>query len=430
MLFNSFTFIFIFLPLLIVLYFVFPNKYRNIILLIFSLIFYAWGSVKNLLFILISLFINYLLSLFLKKKNKYVLIISILFNVIFLVLFKFDVSVFGISKPIGISFYTFQIISYLVDLYRKKVKPSKNIFNFSLYVTFFPQLIAGPIVRYIDIEKQIENRKVSINGFVDGLRCFIIGLSLKVILADNLYVIVHQIAGYNNLDIYSFILYTLAFSLEIYYDFYGYSKMAIGLGKMFGFELPKNFDYPYISLSIEDFWKRWHISLSNWFKDYVYIPLGGNRVSKFRWIINMLIVWLLTGFWHGANYNFVIWGLYYFILLVLEKVFLREKIKKWPKLLRWIYSFILINIGWAIFGLADLKSLNFVKTSFIDFIRNNYNLLNYLPYMIISYILMFPFYKKIKVNSLLKDLLLLVLFIISILFLISDSYHPFLYFRF
>lgn len=430
MLFNSFTFIFVFLPLLLVLYYSLPSKCKNIILLIFSLIFYAWGSVRNLIFIIISLLINYIFSLFLKRKNKFILIISILFNVIFLFLFKFDISIFGISKPIGISFYTFQIISYLVDLYRKKVKIEKNIFMFSLYVVFFPQLIAGPIVKYVDIEKQIQKRKESIDKFTDGLRDFIIGLSLKVILADNLYVIVNQISNYYTIDIYSFILCVLAFSLEIYYDFYGYSRMAIGLGKMFGFDLPINFNYPYISLSIEEFWKRWHITLSNWFKDYVYIPLGGNRVGKFRWIINMIVVWLLTGFWHGASINFIIWGLYYFILLILEKLFLREKIKKWPKLIRWIYSFVLINIGWAIFILSDFNSLVFIKTSFVDFIRNNYNLINYVPYIIISYIFMFPIFNKVKVNWLIKDLFIFTLFFISILFLISNSYHPFLYFRF
>lgn len=430
MLFNSFTFIFVFLPLLLVLYYSLPSKCKNIILLIFSLIFYAWGSVRNLIFIIISLLINYIFSLFLKRKNKFILIISILFNVIFLFLFKFDISIFGISKPIGISFYTFQIISYLVDLYRKKVKIEKNIIMFSLYVVFFPQLIAGPIVKYVDIEKQIQKRKESIDKFTDGLRDFIIGLSLKVILADNLYVIVNQISNYYTIDIYSFILCVLAFSLEIYYDFYGYSRMAIGLGKMFGFDLPINFNYPYISLSIEEFWKRWHITLSNWFKDYVYIPLGGNRVGKFRWIINMIVVWLLTGFWHGASINFIIWGLYYFILLILEKLFLREKIKKWPKLIRWIYSFVLINIGWAIFILSDFNSLVFIKTSFVDFIRNNYNLINYVPYIIISYIFMFPIFNKVKVNWLIKDLFIFTLFFISILFLISNSYHPFLYFRF
>ena len=329
MLFSSTTFIFIFLTLLLILYFPIKNiKYRNIILLIFSLIFYSWGEPKYIFLMLITVLIAYIFGLlidkyrFEKRKSKLFLIISVVLILLNLFIFKyldFSIGIFnsifktniGLSKlvlPIGISFYTFQILSYVIDLYWGKVGVQKNYFRLLLYVSFFPQLIAGPIVRYETVEKEISDRKTTLDGFINGFKRFIWGLAKKVIIANNVAIFCDYI--YNNYSSYgSNILWVAAicYTLQIYFDFSGYSDMAIGLGKMFGFNFLENFNYPYIATSITDFWRRWHISLSSFFRDYVYIPLGGNRVSKIKFIRNIFIVWLLTGIWHGASYNFILW---------------------------------------------------------------------------------------------------------------------------
>ena len=469
MLFSSTTFIFIFLTLLLILYFPIKNiKYRNIILLIFSLIFYSWGEPKYIFLMLITVLIAYIFGLlidkyrFEKRKSKLFLIISVVLILLNLFIFKyldFSIGIFnsifktniGLSKlvlPIGISFYTFQILSYVIDLYWGKVGVQKNYFRLLLYVSFFPQLIAGPIVRYETVEKEISDRKTTLDGFINGFKRFIWGLDKKVIIANNVAIFCDYI--YNNYSSYgSNILWVAAicYTLQIYFDFSGYSDMAIGLGKMFGFNFLENFNYPYIASSITDFWRRWHISLSSFFRDYVYIPLGGNRVSKVKFIRNIFIVWLLTGIWHGASYNFILWGLYYAILLLIEKMFTGKYIEKLPKVLKMLYSLFFITLGWVIFRVENLNDLvlvikkmfSFNNTSFVTLFNNNSMLISTIPYIILGIFLSLPIDKWFKekvdksnsvILTLIEDLILGVLFGISIMFLVSNSYNPFIYFRF
>ena len=469
MLFSSTTFIFIFLTLLLILYFQIKNiKYRNIILLIFSLIFYSWGEPKYIFLMLITVLIAYIFGLLIDKyrfekiKSKLFLIISVVLILLNLFIFKyldFSIGIFnsifktniGLSKlvlPIGISFYTFQILSYVIDLYWGKVGVQKNYFRLLLYVSFFPQLIAGPIVRYETVEKEISDRKTTLDGFINGFKRFIWGLAKKVIIANNVAIFCDYI--YNNYSSYgSNILWVAAicYTLQIYFDFSGYSDMAIGLGKMFGFNFLENFNYPYIASSITDFWRRWHISLSSFFRDYVYIPLGGNRVSKVKFIRNIFIVWLLTGIWHGASYNFILWGLYYAILLLIEKMFTGKYIEKLPKVLKMLYSLFFITLGWVIFRVENLNDLvlvikkmfSFNNTSFVTLFNNNSMLISTIPYIILGIFLSLPIDKWFKekvdksnsvILTLIEDLILGVLFGISIMFLVSNSYNPFIYFRF
>lgn len=469
MLFSSTTFIFIFLTLLLILYFPIKNiKYRNIILLIFSLIFYSWGEPKYIFLMLITVLIAYIFGLlidkyrFEKRKSKLFLIISVVLILLNLFIFKyldFSIGIFnsifktniGLSKlvlPIGISFYTFQILSYVIDLYWGKVGVQKNYFRLLLYVSFFPQLIAGPIVRYETVEKEISDRKTTLDGFINGFKRFIWGLAKKVIIANNVAIFCDYI--YNNYSSYgSNILWVAAicYTLQIYFDFSGYSDMAIGLGKMFGFNFLENFNYPYIASSITDFWRRWHISLSSFFRDYVYIPLGGNRVSKVKFIRNIFIVWLLTGIWHGASYNFILWGLYYAILLLIEKMVTGRYIEKLPKVLKILYSLFFITLGWVIFRVENINDLilvikkmfSFNNTSFVTLFNNNAMLISTIPYIILGIFLSLPIDKWFKekvdksnsvILTLIEDLILGVLFGISIMFLVSNSYNPFIYFRF
>ena len=464
MIFSSLSFLFFFLPLLLVIYYISKDNYKNYILLIFSLIFYSWGEPVYILLMILSIIINYIVAILIdkykdKKIKKFILIIGILIDIGLLFYFKYsnffiDIlnNIFGLSYniteivlPIGISFYTFQEISYLVDVYLNRIKVQKNIFNLGTYISFFPQLIAGPIVRYKDIEKQLKKRSHTFEKFTEGIRRFMIGFCKKVLIANNAAIICNTIFNSYELESYKgiiLIIGIISFTIQIYYDFSGYSDMAIGLAKMFGFELLENFNYPYIATSIKDFWKRWHISLSSWFKDYVYIPLGGSRVSTIKNIINILIVWLLTGFWHGANYNFIIWGLYYAILLLIEKA-LRKYIVKIPIILKWIFTFILINIGWLIFKIEDNNILiNIFKNmfifdegNFILFVTKHFSIINQMLFVIIGLIFMFPIYRKLKeknnnIINWILDITICLLFILSICSLISNSYNPFIYFRF
>lgn len=468
MLFSSLTFIFIFLPLVLGLYFIAKDKYRNHILLLASLLFYSWGEPKFIVLMLISIIFNYIIALIIDKKRdkkilpKLLLIFSLIINIGMLFSFKYlnffitninsifnsNISLFEIALPIGISFYTFQILSYVVDVYRKQVPVQKNIFALGTYIAFFPQLIAGPIVRYSTIAEQLEKRKCTLSKFTDGLRRFILGFAKKIIIANNVALVADTIFNSSTVTEYSWVIIIialLAYTLQIYFDFSGYSDMAIGLGKMFGFEFLENFNYPYISQSITDFWRRWHISLSSWFRDYVYIPLGGNRVKKIKWIRNIFVVWLLTGLWHGASWNYVIWGLYFFVILLSERLLTGKLLEKLPKIVKWIYAFILINIGWLIFRIEDVSILKdlfvnlvtFKSSDVVEFLRMNYSLLDKLPYMIIGLIAMFPIYpaieNKLKKHTLYKyirDILIMILLTISICFLLSNSYNPFIYFRF
>lgn len=469
MLFSSTTFIFMFLTLLLILYFPIKNiKYRNIILLIFSLIFYSWGEPKYIFLMLLTVLIAYMFGLLIdkyrndKKKSKLFLVISVILILLNLFIFKYlDFSIgiinsvfktnIGITKlvlPIGISFYTFQLLSYVIDLYWGKVGVQKNYFRLLLYVSFFPQLIAGPIVRYETVEKEISDRKTTLDGFISGFKRFIWGLAKKVIIANNVAIFCDYV--YNNYSSYgSNILWVAAvcYTLQIYFDFSGYSDMAIGLGKMFGFNFLENFNYPYIATSITDFWRRWHISLSSFFRDYVYIPLGGNRVSKIKFIRNIFIVWLLTGIWHGASYNFILWGLYYAILLLFEKMVTGKYIEKLPKVLKILYSLFFITLGWVIFRVENINDLilvikkmfSFNNTSFVTLFNNNAMLISTIPYILLGIFLSIPIDKLFKtkvdksngiVLTLIEDLILGILFGISIMFLVSNSYNPFIYFRF
>ena len=451
MLFSSLTFLFVFLPLTIALYFIVKDKYKNFILLIASLIFYAWGEPKYIVLMLLSIIINYFLAIAIDKsktsKRKLLLIITVLVNlgalfvfkyldfaiVNFNFLFKTNLSCRHLILPIGISFYTFQILSYVIDVYRKKVAVQKNIFTLGTYIALFPQLIAGPIVRYSDVKKQLVSRKHSLEKFCDGFRRFILGFIKKVLIANNVAIISDSVFNAPSevaLTPVVIIVALIAYTLQIYYDFSGYSDMAIGLGKIFGFDFNENFNYPYSATSITDFWKRWHISLTTWFKDYLYIPLGGNRCPKIKWIRNFLVVWLLTGLWHGASWNFILWGVFYAIILLTEKQFLHKYIEKLPRFLAWLLMFTVVNIGWLIFRVENMGDLRLIITSFFSptgtlsgFISNNFSIVPYYIFVIIGLIFMFPISKKI-VSKLLSyhygrlalDIILCLLFVPVYLF--------------
>ncbi len=470
MLFSSLSFLFYFLPLVIIFYFIVPkrfNKLRNIILLIFSLIFYAWGEPKYIFLMLFTVTISYLGGLLINYydlKNNYKLkkitfIITIILIISSLIYFKytnfiinninnifnFNITVKEIVLPIGISFYTFQILSYIIDLYWKKINIQKNWFNLTLYISFFPQLIAGPIVRYETIEKQLDNRVENKSKIVSGIERFIIGLSKKVLIANQMALFVDTIFNSTHIADFSYpviFLAILAYTFQIYFDFSGYSDMAIGLGKIFGFEFLENFNYPYIAKSVTDFWKRWHISLTTFFREYLYIPLGGNRVNTKRWILNMFIVWFLTGLWHGAAWNFIIWGLYFLVILILEKTVLKNTLNKMPNFIKYILTFIIINFGWVLFRVNHLNDiiLLFNSSSLItlnDVINSNSNIIMTIILLPFAYLLSLDIIKKIDdkfINTIcyytIKKIIMLGLLLICISFLVSNMYNPFIYFRF
>ena len=459
MLFSSITFIYYFLPLLFLVYFITPKKYRNIPLLLFSLLFYFLGEPKYIIVLLLSCTINYYLSklIYKKKHPKLLLIISLIYNVGQLLYFKYtdffitninnlfnlDISLLHVIMPIGISFFTFQIIAYMIDVYNKKHKPAKSIIDFTMYVCLFPQLIAGPIVRYADIEKEIHKRKCSIPMFSQGIKRFIIGLSKKVLLANVLGEISKELITETVLSSW---LKPILFTLQIYYDFSGYSDMAIGIGLMLGFHFLENFNYPLIANSVTDFWRRWHISLSSWFRDYIYIPLGGNRVSKLKWIRNIIIVWFLTGFWHGASWNFILWGLYFVVFLLLEKLLIGKYLQK-TKLLKYIYTSIIVIISFLIFNtetipsiIESLGNMFFLNNLSLTSLETTYYLRSNLILIIISLIGATPLLKNIltkisntkykTILNILEPITYIVLLTITTAFLIDASFNPFLYFRF
>ena len=464
MLFSSLTFLFAFLPIVLVLYYLSNERFRNYLLLVASLIFYAWGEPKYIVLMIFSISFNYLLVLLMdrsKKRKKVYLAFAVIVNIGALFVFKyldfainnvnlsfgFNMELPGIRLPIGISFYTFQILSYVIDVYRKNVSVQKNIFILGTYIALFPQLIAGPIVRYSSIDKQLKKRTCTLKKFCSGFRRFIIGFCKKVLIANNVAVIADVVFNQPtdlNLNVWVVLLALLAYTLQIYYDFSGYSDMAIGLGKMFGFEFEENFNYPYSAKSITDFWKRWHISLTTWFRDYLYIPLGGNRCSKTKWIRNFFIVWLLTGLWHGANWNFILWGLFYAIILLFEKRFLKTILEKIPRVLAWAYTFLIVNIGWLLFRVNNLNDLKYILSSIVSpkvtlaqFLGENFSIVSYLFFVLVGIVFMFPFVRNIvrRLSSndfvaYVIDLILVLLFILGIFALISSSYNPFIYFRF
>ncbi len=468
MVFSSLIFIFIFLPLVLVSYYIVPRRLRNTVILLASLLFYAWGEPTYIILIIISILINYLGALLIrsniknKDKSKFIFITLLLIDISILFFFKYygfaieclgsiiglDLKVKSISLPLGISFYTFQQISYIVDIYMQKIKPQRNLIDFATYITMFPQLIAGPIVKYNDIHKQLANRKESINKFGEGVQRFIIGLGKKVILANNIGLIWTQVkeVNLNDLSVVLAWIGIIAFTLQIYFDFSGYSDMAIGLAKMFGFDFLENFDYPYISKSITEFWRRWHMSLGGWFREYIYIPLGGNKKGTLIQVRNLFIVWFTTGLWHGASTNFVVWGLYFGVILFIEKIYLKDLLKKIPSIFSHIYTLIIVMIGWVIFDMNTLTDsghyikimFGFGNNIFIDnlakyILTNNFIIL--LIGLICSTKLIKIYMNKIKSTFRENDVFLitainLLILIISTAYLVGASYNPFLYFRF
>ena len=458
MVFSSILFIFRFLPIAMGIYFLTPKKLKNLSLLILSLIFYSWGEPRYFLLMIASIFVDYFISINIEKNNKnkkikiLLLAISIIFNVGILFFFKYINffieninSIFNMSLnnvkitlPLGISFYTFQTMSYTIDVFLGKVKAEKNIINFGAFVCLFPQLIAGPIVKYIDISKELKNRDINLDEIQEGIRLFILGLGSKVLIANNIGSLWNEVEtmGFNNISTILAWMGIIAFSLQIYFDFNGYSLMAIGLGKILGFNFPINFNYPYESKSISEFWRRWHITLGQWFKQYVYIPLGGNRLGRARTYFNLFIVWFLTGLWHGASYNFILWGLYFFILICIEKNGLLNLLNK-HKLISHIYTIFFILVGWVLFAVIDLNQIiNFLKKMFIFNAGNEwiYYLRNYIITYTIAIIFSTSFLKKIYnkfvKSNIVDTIILITIFLLSIAYLVDSSYNPFLYFRF
>lgn len=466
MVFSSTIFLCVYLPLVLLGYYICPKKGRNLFLLIVSLVFYAWGEPKYVFLMIFSILVNYIFGRLMdknrgrQKRMKLLLVLSVVIDIGLLSVFKYTDfiitnvnAIFGanfdllnIALPIGISFYTFQAMSYTIDVYRNDVRVQKNLIDFGMYITMFPQLIAGPIVRYADVQDQLADRSVTTADFSEGIMRFVVGLGKKVLLANQMGAVWSEIYALGG-DVSALMAWTgaIAYTFQIYFDFSGYSDMAIGLGRMFGFKFPENFRYPYQSVSITDFWRRWHITLSTWFKEYLYIPLGGNRRGLARQALNLLIVWSLTGFWHGAGWNFVMWGLYYFVILFIEKLFLLKALDKLPKFFRHVYALLLIIIGWVIFASDDVSVLLPYLGSMFG--ANGaiggmdvYTLLTKAVLLIICCIASTELPKKLflsaagamneKAAFTLKSVLMIALLAMSMILLIGDSYNPFLYFRF
>ena len=466
MVFSSTIFLCVYLPLVLLGYYICPKKGRNLFLLIVSLVFYAWGEPKYVFLMIFSILVNYIFGRLMdknrgrQKRMKLLLVLSVVIDLGLLSVFKYTDfiitnvnAIFGssfdllnIALPIGISFYTFQAMSYTIDVYRNDVRVQKNLIDFGMYITMFPQLIAGPIVRYADVQDQLAERSVTTADFSEGVMRFVVGLGKKVLLANQMG------AGWSEIyalgcDVSALMAWTgaIAYTFQIYFDFSGYSDMAIGLGRMFGFKFPENFRYPYQSVSITDFWRRWHITLSTWFKEYLYIPLGGNRCGLARQALNLLIVWSLTGFWHGAGWNFVMWGLYYFVILFIEKLFLLKALDKLPKLFRHVYALLLIVIGWVIFASDDVSVLLPYLGSMFG--ANGavggmdvYTLFTKAVLLIICCVASTELPKRLflsatgamneKAAFTIKSVMTIALLALSMILLIGDSYNPFLYFRF
>lgn len=464
MVFSKPIFLFGFLPIVLILYYLAPRKLKNTVLLIMSLIFYAWGEPKLVILMILTILADYIAGLLINKfsgnksVSKLILILTLVINLGLLGVFKYadfvidSINVFvggkfdllGIALPIGISFYTFQALSYVIDVYKKVVPVEKNVLNFATYVTLFPQLIAGPIVQYKTVASELSLRNESVEMFSEGIWRFTVGLAKKVLIANQIGAVWTEISSAPQvMTTGKAWIGALAFTFQIYFDFSGYSDMAIGLGKMFGFTFLENFEHPYISKSITEFWRRWHISLGTWFKEYVYIPLGGNRKGLLRQIVNILIVWMLTGLWHGASWNFVIWGLYFGVILVLEKSFLLKWLDKIPSLFAHVYSLILIVFGWVIFECGSVSEiLNFFKSMFgigVSLWSNDttYILWNTILLFALATVCSTQIGKRLSAKLSVrykagywKCAVVAVLLCLCVIFLAGDSYNPFLYFRF
>ena len=470
MVFSSLIFLFAYLAITLVLYYAVPFKARNAVLFVVSLIFYGWGEPKYILVMLFSILVAYIFGFFVgkyresaPKKARAYLIVSILLNLSALLFFKYAnffienlalipglgglKPIEGLKLPVGISFYTFQIMSYTIDVYRGDARVQRRIVPFGAYVTLFPQLIAGPIVRYSDVDEQLTNRRETVDKFASGVQRFCAGLAKKVLLADTVYVLLgyyHDAFAFEKTVLGAWLIVIL-YTFQIYFDFSGYSDMAIGLGRMLGFEFLENFNYPYISKSITEFWRRWHISLSTWFREYVYIPLGGNRRGKLRQYRNIAVVWLLTGFWHGASWNFLLWGAYFCVLLIIEKLFLYKWLQKAPAVLAHLYTMFFVCISWLIFyftdlgeGLTCLKAMFGVGVSSFATPTVLYDLLRYLPLLLICVLAATPLPKRLF--DALKNrfvtmryaqvLLIAGAFLVITAYLVDSTFSPFLYYRF
>lgn len=467
MLFSSVTFIFYFLPITFILYYIVPNKFKNSILLVASMIFYAWGGLLYFPLLLVSIIVNYIFGLKIdkykdnKEKDRRILIYSIIFNILFLGVFKYSnflvdninilfntsFNIPTIPLPIGISFYTFQAMSYVIDVYRKDGKVQKNIFNLALYISMFPQLVAGPIVRYETVDKQITERSYNFDKFNFGLERFVKGLFKKVIISN----IIGELASiiyalpYDEMTVATAWVGAIAYTFQIYFDFSGYSDMAIGLGKMLGFDFLENFNYPYISKSVSEFWRRWHISLGSWFKDYVYIPLGGSRQGTVKLYRNLAIVWLITGVWHGASWNFILWGVYFGVFIILERAFLQNILNKLPNAIQHIYLMVIVIFGWVLFSQADIVStIEYIK---VMLGLGNYKILNdYTIFYIKEYWIIIciaiaasmPILQQInklgvktrKIVDLTRPIAIIISFALVTIYLVNSTFNPFIYFNF
>lgn len=469
MLFSSITFLFLFLPVVLAVYYLVPERVKNVFLLLASLFFYAWGEPVYVVLMILSILLNYFCGRDIKAneedpaKAKFDLVFAVAANILILAFFKYygflldtlnalfpvEFTYRELPLPVGISFYTFQAVSYIVDIYRKKAQPQKNILYFALYIAMFPQLIAGPIVRYVDIEEQLKRRRLSLQKFGQGAMCFIIGLAKKVIIANSIGQVFEQISDMpaGSLSVFTAWLGAFSYAFQIYFDFSGYSDMAIGLGRMLGFEFKKNFDYPYISKSVTEFWRRWHISLSTWFREYAYIPLGGNQCSVSRNILNLMIVWTLTGIWHGAAWNFIAWGVFYGVILVMEKYVWGASLDMLPNAVRHIYTGIVVLVGWVFFFSPSLGyTLRYLGamvgggSGIVDqegaFLLFGHWLLYLLAVLGSSSLGMRLLNVPVRLISSAKGkavaaaVIYMGIFVICIAFLVTDTFNPFLYFRF
>jgi len=465
--FSSLYFLFWYIPIVLLIYYVTPLKLRNLVLLVFNLIFYGWGEPVYIVIMFASIAIDYTHGMLVERCKakgndrgaRMAVASSVVFNLALLFFFKYwdflagslaglgldFLPVLGVSLPIGISFYTFQTMSYTIDVYRGDAKVQRNIVNFGTFVTLFPQLIAGPIIKYKDLGEQIDCREHTPQKFAAGVERFTVGLAKKVLIANNLGMLwdVYKALPVGELTVAGAWLGALAFAFQIYFDFSGYSDMAIGLGRMLGFEFLENFNYPYIARSITEFWRRWHISLGTWFREYLYIPLGGNRVKAGRLVFNLLLVWAATGIWHGASWNFLVWGLYFGLLLILEKVFLRNLLSRLPAWVGHLYTLLLVLLSWAIFAVEDFSHLGPYLGAMLGFAGGGgwngdflYYLVSYLPMLLIAAAASTPAaamaWRKLpqRVQLVLRPILLLAGLLVCTAYLVDDTYNPFLYFRF
>ena len=458
MLFSSIPFLYYFLPAVLLLYFLVPKVLRNAVLLLSSLVFYGWGEPKYVILMIVTIAAFYLCGLAIgsakrQRAKKVWLTVSVVIGIVLLTIFKYAdffiqsfAAVTGLSLPllklalpIGISFYTFQCMSYAVDVYRGDAEAQKDPIAFGAYVALFPQLIAGPIVRYVDVARELENRTTTLEDAMAGIRRFLIGLGKKILLANQLGLLTEIFRDSSEKSILFHWMYAIAFMLHIYFDFSGYSDMAIGLGRIFGFHFIENFNYPYLSKSVTEFWRRWHMSLGSWFRDYVYIPLGGNRVSKLRWVFNILVVWMLTGLWHGASWNFVLWGLLFAVVLLIEKWL--PALQELPDLLRHAYVLLIVMLSFVLFNATDLAQAAADAVGLFGGVplvtrESLYYLRSYAVVFAVSIVGATPFVKSLashvpeKVTAVLEPIVLIVLLLTCTAYLVDGSFNPFLYFRF